>query len=243
MSRDAIPKSDRLLPAFADNLNTKVNAVTGKYTVSEALAAQMQVDLDSYIMALDVAQDPATRTLSSIATKNQNKANLIGTLRTVVRILQANPDVNDSIRRDMGLPVPKTPAPIPAPATAPSLDVMSVAGASVRLKVHDGADLRGKPAGVAEARIFSYVGDNAPQSDEDWHFEAAATRTSKSINVTGAVAGKLVWLRACWVNEKAQAGPFCTPISTAVQLATPGATSGARQETIAGVAGEIRKAA
>jgi hypothetical protein len=166
---------------------------------------------------------------------------LIATCRDVAAMIQANPDVTDAMRIDLGLPVRKTPAPIPVPAQAPNLDVVSVTGRTITLKLHDGTDLRAKPAGVAEAWIFSYVGDTAPEAQEAWHFEGAASRTNTQIAPAAATGGVRLWLRACWVNAKAQRGPYCSPVSTAVQLASD--PSAAQASPMDEVAGQIRKAA
>jgi hypothetical protein len=212
----SIPQSDRVLPGFSQNLTTKVQAKTDHYGVSEGLAAQLQVDADSYIQALAVADNPATRTRMAISEKNLSKKNLIFTCREVARVIQANPDVTNVIRLDLGLPVHKTPAPIPAPAEAPVLDVLSVNGWTIRLRLHSESE-RAKPVGAAGAHLYCFVGDTAPAELSAWRPLADVTHSLTDVTVADAEPGARVWLLGRWFNAKLQNGPLSQAVSTRVQ--------------------------
>ena len=131
---------------------------------------------------------------------------------------QRFPGTTNTQRSDLGLTVRNPePTPIPPPASAPNIDVLSVDENTVRIRLHDPANptRRGKPAGVDGAAIFSFVGDDAPTAEATWRFEGNTTRTAINVTFpnTGAPGSK-VWFTAFWFNERKQSGPAATPVGT-----------------------------
>lgn len=72
---------------------------------------------------------------------------------------------------------------------------------------------RGKPAGVAAAGIFSYVGNSAPSDPSLYKFEGNVSRTVVDITFPATVAaGAQVWICAMWLNAKMQSGAGCQAV-------------------------------
>ena len=111
------------------------------------------------------------------------------------------------------------PSPIPVPTEVPELDVLSVAGRTVRIRLHNENTLSvRKPAGVKGATIFSFVGEDAPEDISLWKFEMSTAKTTVDITFPITVeAGSKVWLTAFWFNPKLQSGPACLAVPTWVQ--------------------------
>jgi hypothetical protein len=154
----------------------------------------------------------------AVSEKNDAKATLIAQIRLLAGIVQRFPGTTNAMRIDLGLPTRNPePTPVPAPSTAPLLEVKGVTARVVRLRLIDPANptRRGKPAGVQGAAVFSYIGATPPVSLSDWKFEGNATRTVIDVQFPDSLAPfTLVWLAACWFNPRAQSGPASTPVST-----------------------------
>ena len=108
------------------------------------------------------------------------------------------------------------------PDTSPNIDILSVVGWTVELRLHNGdSTKRAKPAGVKGATVFSYVGEQPPTSVDDWKFEGNITKTETTINFPSTLApGTKVWTTAFWFNTTSQSGPAAPPVSTNLQGGT-----------------------
>jgi hypothetical protein len=113
-----------------------------------------------------------------------------------------------------------TMTPVPPPAFAPALDILSVIGRTVKIRLHDSTDAsrRGKPAGVIGANVFSFVGAAPPDDVANWKFEGGTGLTTIDVVFPNSAApGAVVWLTAFWFNARKQSGPACAPLSTNLQ--------------------------
>ena len=171
--------------------------------------------MSSYSTKLALAKDPATRGQSTIFAKNEARVNLINEIRALARQIQGTQTVTNQQRQDLGLTVRAEPAPIPAPAESPKLDIVSSDGRVVKIKLHDGTgSRRGKSAGVQGASIFTFVGATPPASIEAWVFQGSTTRTVTDVAFPiGLAPGATIWLAAFWYNPRALSGPACDPVS------------------------------
>jgi hypothetical protein len=125
--------------------------------------------------------------------------------------------VTDAQKLALGLSVRNAPSPIPPPAVAPGLDVLSVSGFTVDIKLHDASvsGKRGKPPGVSGASVFTHVGETAPADLGAWQFEGNTGQTKLSVPFPNTLAaGAKVWITAFWFNPRKQSGPMCAPVST-----------------------------
>ena len=162
------------------------------------------------------AVNPSTRTPVSIEAKtlalNAMRANAI----LLAKIIYATATVNDSQLVALGLLPRSSRSPVPAPSVAPDIDVVSVGGNTVRIRLHQaGSTRRGKPVGVDGASVFSFVGSTPPDEMSEWKFEGVTAKTVVNIVFGPAtVPGAKVWFTAFWFNERKQSGPAATPVGT-----------------------------
>jgi hypothetical protein len=154
-------------------------------------------------------------------TKNTAKEAFIPVARNLYGRVQANAAVLNSDKILLGIVVRSAPTPIPPPSEMPALDIISVIGRTVKIRLHSATDAsrKGKPPGVKGAATFSYVGEEPPTTTGAWKFEGNTTETVFPIEFPESVApGAKVWLTAQWFNERTQPGPGCTPVSTNIQF-------------------------
>jgi hypothetical protein len=218
-----LPDPDRLLLRWAENFYAVANAVPGPagYGLTVAQLASFNLLLMSYQAGL-AACDPGVRSKAAVITKNQAKVNLQADARLLAKVVQGTGSVTDAQKTTLGLNVRATPRRAGMPADAPSIDIVSVSGRTVSIRLHSAAvaGKRGRPAGVKGATIFSYVGETAPTDASAYKFEGNTARTTFEVTFPDAVApGSAVWITAMWFNTRAQSGPAAQPVQAIIQYA------------------------
>jgi hypothetical protein len=207
------------LLSWSLNLSTKITATPTAFGLTAAQATAYAAVHATYATAL-AACDPTLRNKSLTAAKNAARTALKTAASQTVNLVNGTPTVTDSQKISLGITPRAKPTPIPQPSVAPGLDIGSVSGWTVRVKLHDKAlgSKRGKPAGVSGASVFSFVGATPPNDMASWKFEGNTGRTVVDIVFdTSNVPGAKVWLTAFWFNGRKQSGPPCSPVSTNLQ--------------------------
>jgi hypothetical protein len=170
--------------------------------------------------AYSAAIDPTTRTRVTIAQKNLALKNMRSSAILLSKIIYATSTVTDAQLIGLGLLPRSTRTPIPAPSTAPVVEVGVVSGrlVNLRLRSADFPDRRGMEPGAKGANLYSYVGATPPADARDYHFEGMTTRTIAQIVFPADVAsGATVWLSARWVSARGQLGPASAPVRFTLQ--------------------------
>jgi hypothetical protein len=164
--------------------------------------------------AWTAATHPSTRTKGTVAAANVALAAMKVAARPVVNYVQANPAVTDTMKIAAGITVRKTtPSPKPAPDQAPVVQVTSVNGRTVTIRLRQDGERRAKPTNVQNALVFTYIGETPPQDTNLWTFVATTTNTTLAIPFAPSETGDTVWITAMWVNAKSVTGPAATPLS------------------------------
>jgi hypothetical protein len=166
--------------------------------------------------AYSAAVNPSTRTPVTVEAKTLAIEAMRANAILLAKIVYATPTVNDSQLVALGLLPRSSRTPVPPPAIAPDIDIVSVSGNTVKIRLHEAGSMRrGKPAGVDGASVFSFVGATAPDQESEWNFEGVTTKTVVNIVFPAATApGAKVWFTAFWFNERKQNGPAAAPVGT-----------------------------
>jgi hypothetical protein len=220
MAKSFLPDKDAALLAWSLNFSSKISATPVLFGLTSALATSYALLHTGYADALGACA-PGERSKTLVSQKNAARASLKASARLLAKLVEGTATVTDAQKIELGLTVRQQPTPIPPPAVAPALDVVSVLGRTVKIRLHDATDAarRGKPAGVDGATVLSYVGTTAPADLGAWKFEGNTARTTVDVAFPNSVApGAQVWLTAMWFNERKQAGPNCAPVGTNVQF-------------------------
>lgn len=217
--KDFIPSKDADLVAWQANMGSLITAHPSDFGLSAPIATQFTTLGGSFAAAYTLAHDPSTRTKGTVAARRLARKTFVAYARQVARIVQSTPTVTPEQKIDLGLnPHDTVPSPINPPTDAPVLEIVSAFGRTIRVKLHGvGTDRRGKPAGVAGAAVYSYVGATPPSDPRAYTAEGSTTRASFDVTFPATVpAGSQVWLTAYWFNPRQQSGPACTPVSAYV---------------------------
>jgi hypothetical protein len=212
--RDTVPITDPGLLEFVDNFYRVIAAAPVSFGIGDAVIEQLETLRDDYSAKLQAAIDPPTRGQRTVFLKNQSKAALLSLTRKMAQQIGRTMSVTDAQRQELGLPILDKPRhSVPVPTTSPVLEVTKTSGRTVTLELKAGKSKRGKPAKVAGASIFSYTGEQAPETAEGWVFLTNTTRTTVEIPFGPSDQGDTVWITAFWYNSKAQSGPANPGIS------------------------------
>ncbi len=214
-----LPNSDPGLLAWSLNFKTLITATPTAYGLTAALATAYGTLHDAYATAY-AAVEPSIRTRGAVQTKNTARSALKANARLLANLVYGTGSVTNAQRTTLGLSVRHTRVPVPPPSVAPGLDVVSVVGWTVKVKLHDSASSsrRGKPHGVNGASVFSYVGPTPPTTVSDWHFEGNTGTTLVDIAFHDTLApGTRVWVTAFWFNGRKESGPLAPPVGTNLQ--------------------------
>lgn len=221
MSTDYLPAREADLVTWVGTFSAWITATPTLVGLSAGQASTYATLKTAFVTAYNAANSDSTRTPAAIIAKNQAKDDVIANTRLLAGIIQKFPATTDVQRQELGLTVPVVgPTPVPPPAFAPAIDIVSVSGNTVTIRVHDSTSLRrGKPDGVKGMTVFSFVGENPPASTGSWVFEGSTTKkTTVDIAFPNTVAaGSKVWFVAFWFNNTAQSGPACEPVGTNLQ--------------------------
>jgi hypothetical protein len=220
MSNDFLPSREADLVTWLGTFQDGITSMGMAVGISTSQVTTFTGLNSTWVDAYNASQNANTRTPAGIIVKNQAKKSVVDNARLLAGIIQKFPGTSDEQRATLGLNVPAARTPIPPPSVSPFIDVMSVIGHTVQIRLHDGSlTSRAKPAGVTGANIFSYVGAAPPATVEEWTFQGGTSRNVIDIPFPIDLApGTKVWLTAQWTNSKREAGVATDPISVLIQF-------------------------
>jgi hypothetical protein len=213
-----VPTRDVLLMPYSTNFNTRIVASASTYGLSAAQVTKFTGLYTPYIEAANAAAAEGQKNKSLVASRNSAKAALMPYFRELYAFIQANSDVADSAKVDLGIVIRRHPAPQPAVATAPIITVKNVYGHNIELAIRGVGKRRGRATNAAGCSLFSYVGEVAPAAgSSNWRAEGNVTRDSVVVVVPDEIApGSKIFFTGFWYTRRGLSSVACTPIWTHV---------------------------
>lgn len=217
MANTYLPRKDADLLAWSQNFGAQIATTPEAYGLTLAQEGEFASEQAAYASAYAAANNATTRTTATIQVKNSAKAALIAKIRELVDICQAWPEMTDDKRALLQITIrDNTPTPVPVPETSPVINVLSVSGYNITIKLQDAdSSRRARPEYVVGATVFTYVGEAPPADLSDWKFEGNVRKTVVELEMPSSVGpGSKVWITAFWRNNRDESGPATTPIFT-----------------------------
>jgi len=211
------PLAESALNSWAANFDQRINADPESYGLSPEQAAQFTAAAGIFQTALALAITPATRTIGTVARKNEAKKIVRRLAARLIKRISATFTVSDEARLDLGLNVKNAPTAIPAPATRPQLVVRP--DGTIRLFDESVPSRRGKPPGVQGAAIFTAILPHtapAPRGLDEVRLALLATRSRFQLPIPPAADTLKLYVLARWYNERGEMGPISTLASTTI---------------------------
>ena len=199
---------------WSANFAEKVGKSPADYGLTAAQGSAF-LAVDATLQAAWAAtRDPGTKNKVSVANKDAALLAMKAMARNLVSVVQGTPGVTDAMKLDLGVTVRSTTATrIDPPKTRPFIKGLRIDGRTAIVELGQADGVRGKPAKVAGATIFTHLGPVAPASRGEWMFAMSATRTTVELPCPASATGDTLWVTAFWTNAKGQAGPACDPTS------------------------------
>lgn len=215
-----IPTKDADLINWGANFTNLITADPTLYGLVAADALTLQTNFDEFDAAYTLAVNPATRTIVTVAAKDEEKAGFLSLARAYAAIIRANSGVTDENKAALGLTIPDpTPTPIPPPSTYPLIAVPLQGAGTLYLTVADQATptLKKKPFGAVGALLFTKVYTTTPPDFEDVPLFGIMTKSDNIITAPVAwVAGTKVRMWPQWFNRKGELGPVGPAINVTI---------------------------
>jgi hypothetical protein len=220
----AIPKSDEKLVPYGSNFTTVYSADPITYGGTAASATALTAAFTAYqtaVTAMNDARANGTRSKQQTTSRTELRTAFVELVRPIYSYVQGSGAISDTDKVALGVHVRDAhPTPVPQPSQTPAVNIVSVTGRTVEVRIYDNASTtrRAKAAGAEAAWVYTFVGANYPSDPSLWQFNGAATKDKFTIDFASTLAGGTqVWVTAAWVNAKGEAGPIAVPISTTLQ--------------------------
>lgn len=223
-----IPSTDSGLDLWALNFSTVITAAPGNYGLAAgdatAIAAQYAAYHAAYLLG-GVTQphsqpvNPATRTPTTVASKDVAKAAALIIFRSYASIIGANQGVSDGNKAAAGLTIRATGrTPIPAPGTAPILGFVGATPLQHTLNYADTSTptSKAKPFGALQLELWRNIGTTPPAGPEATSFYGLATKSPLVVDFDSGDVMKTAYYYARWVTRRGLTGPWSVRLSAAI---------------------------
>jgi hypothetical protein len=233
MPRDFFPRQEAKILLWTANFAQRINSDPGAFGLSDAQAAHYLATQEAFASAFALAMNPQTATTPARAGKNSARVALEAETRMLARIIRATPNVTAVMRIGLGFGEAASGkgTPTPSPADAPQLQIDSVRGRWVNVRLSEtGSGVRRKPDGVAGALFFTFAGEEPPASINAWSLAEQTSTTLTTIRFGSELsAGTRVWIVACWYSPRGQRGPMSAAVCTWLQGGVAASQGGIRR--------------
>jgi hypothetical protein len=224
MPANYIPPSDSGFSDWIQNFSTLITADPTSYGLVAGDATAIAAQNTAYQAAYSLANDPSTRTPVTVAAKDAAKATALSTVRPYAQQINLNAAVTNDQRAALGITIRKTvPTPVPPPATAPIISMLSNMPLLATLAYRDPMTptSKAKPYGVIGVQVFASIGTVAATDPAQAIYQQTATKSPFGLAFTSAQVGKICTIFARYVTRGGpagvqQEGPFSAPFTFSV---------------------------
>lgn len=212
------PYTDDGLLAWSLNFSTKINLDPPALGLTSVQSAAYQTLHELFGAKLKLVA-PGVRNQVAVAEKNEVRDDLKDRARALARIIDGA-NVSNPTKIDLGMTVRSMPTRIPVPAFSPTVEITSVVGHTVSVRIHGpNPTRRGLSDGCDGIAVFSFAGEICPTDPSKFSFEANTTKMQFDIQFPESVVpGTTVWITAMFFNERKQSGVAANPISTKINF-------------------------
>ena len=222
-----IPDSDETFETWQLHfVDVLANSTPANLGVLPAELTALQTQSGAFQTLLGDFQDAQSSARSARSAKDAGRQTLEGTIRPLVRRLQASPAMTDELRVALGITVADTTISRPAATTMtrPTVTVDTSGRLAHVLDFRDEATLerRAKPAGVRGCEIWVKIGGTPPaeiahgQDPGDMRFLALDTATPYLAAYSEADAGKTAYYLCRWIASDGTKGLWSETVEATI---------------------------
>lgn len=219
MPKDYIPKDKAGRAAWLANFAAKLDHNKAKLSLSDtevASVASLQADLVSANQALANAE--AEYRAKLVAADMADEA-AIDAARSRVRQLQADPNIEDDIRAELGIPLRDTTPTEPAPLTSRpvvTIDFSQRGQHTLEYRNSDTPDSRARPANATGCEIRRHIGTAPPAGTGQFDYLETDRSSPFTVEYPDTDAGKIASYILRWINANGDKGPWSETVSATI---------------------------
>ena len=211
MNTRFIPARDGEFDLWARTFTATVKANAAGYGLSAEDITVLQTKTADWETRYSEMFQKREASKAATVRKDDTRGSYEEFLRNLARQIQADPNVDNGMKTDAGLPVRSTarqPAPVPDSAPTVEIETSNVQEHKIRFFDTNNTFRRSRPRGVFGVEIYRYIGDAAPLNDEQYSMYGIMTRMNATIQFSGEDVGKHAWYRFRYVNTRGENGPW-----------------------------------
>ncbi|MDR1674943.1 MAG: hypothetical protein LBR86_00500 [Tannerella sp.] len=218
---DYLPSNVLAYQKKVHNIRTRVTASQTQWDISTLALAPLDPLIAALDAAIEVSENPATRTAAAIRRRNEARTALDRVLRSFIQgRLIHNLLVSDDALLDMGLPThDHKPTRHPVTDDTPLLSFSSPAPGIINVAFGAGNKKRRGKADDTHGMEARWLKSHSPVSPTDWseltHSEFA-TRSPMRLVFEGHDRGQWIHLAARWENNRGEYSPWTEIISPVI---------------------------
>jgi hypothetical protein len=212
-----VPTRDARLAEYSTNFNTRGVASPQTFDLSVQEMAQYTALHEAWMTSYNACKAEGGRSAALVASKDIAKSALLPVARELYAQIQNSLTVSDNNKLLMGVVIrKKQPTPMPPPALAPLLVLLSVTGTVGRYKASDASVQHGRrrPANAKGITILSFVGPSAPAANNPgWVLQGQQGRNIFEVDFGNEVpAGVGCWVTCMWYSPRGEYSPAAKPV-------------------------------
>jgi hypothetical protein len=216
MSSSYIPAKDAEASLWMQTFANGIAANPSTYQLSSSDATTISNAVNAFKDALAVTSDPATRTVTSIATKDDTRATAENLCRQYAMLIKLNAGISDANKLAIGVrPVNPNRSPINVPDSSPLLNVIGATPGSQTVRYADTStpDSGKKPFGAVQLQLFVAIGTTPTNDETTAQLYGQFTKNPVGVAFDPADDGKVATYFGRWVSRKGDVGPWSLPVS------------------------------
>lgn len=216
MATPYIPARDADYDQWLANFSTVISANPATYGLASADATAIATAFANWHAAYLLVTQPSTKTASTVAAKDVQKASSLIVARGYAQIIQSNAGVSNSAKATAGLTVRATGrTPIPAPATSPILGLVGGTPGESTLKYADTSTptTKAKPFGALQLELWEQIAPTGTPSIDSASFIGLYTKTPFAVDTPTGDAGKVGVFWGRWTTRTGLVGPWSAPLT------------------------------
>ena len=221
MSKNYLPDKDNDLGPWVNTFTTYAGDHLAALGLTVDQLDQISGAATEYQNALAAHTAAAAAARTARQAKDLAKKSLTGSIRSLVKQLQANPNLTNTQREALGISLrddTRTTHNPPVSSPDPRVRTIKHLGHIIGFLDSD-TEKAAKPAGVDAAEVYMAIvpaDAPAPADYSQYAFVGLATRSTFTLGFEPADASKRAYYLARWVNGKGQYGPFGTATSATI---------------------------
>lgn len=219
-----IPAKDADFENWLNNFSTLLTAAPTTYGLTAPDAVTVAASYSAWNAAYILATNPATRTSSTIAQKDVERASATAVVRPFAIAIKLNTSVSDLDKTNIGVNlIVTTRTPIPPIITNPAMILVAATPGQHQLQFRDSATptSKKKPFGAIGLEVWRAVGVAPAVSPDAAEFYQTWTKSPNTSTFDPADVGKYATYFARWTTRSGPGGtampsPWSAPLVAVV---------------------------